>query len=298
VASNRIDSEEENENEINVTVSNNQFKNTQSQLKEVIDNSNTDNTNYLNSEDNIQTNSLLNKIEDFKVEKLIQLANKDEYPHKLFIIEGKEYFYTPVCHFFKSDSIFVNKPKTVKFECKIKNCVLNCSFGALTNLNKHLFKHDESRRWYKKYQDHLGVKPSTGLTDGQLNLIKLFVSSYQSLNLLKNEYFRKLCSNSVHIPSEVYFRYDFLKEVIEKLHHEIEVLLKKALVVTLIPDIWESNLIHRLGLGVTLVFDSFDRQLLIIGIEIIQGSNAEAIKITTESIINKYDFDKKKIRSI
>jgi hypothetical protein len=98
-------------------------------LKEVIDNSNTDNTNYLNTEDKIRTNSLLNKIEDFKVEKLIQLANKDEYPHKLFIIEGKEYFYTPVCHFFKSDSIFVNKPKTVKFECKIKNCVLNCSFN-------------------------------------------------------------------------------------------------------------------------------------------------------------------------
>ena len=131
-----------------------------------------------------------------------------------------------------------------------------------------------------------------------LFLIKLFVSSNQSLNLLKNEYFRKLCSNSVHILSEVYFRYDFLKEVIEKLHHEIEVLLKKALVVTLIPDIWESNLIHRLGLGVTLVFDSFDRQLLVIGIEIIQGSNVDELKITTESIINKYDFDKKKIRSI
>ena len=110
-----------------------------------------------------------------------------------------------------------------------------------------MLKHDESRRWYKNYQDHLGVKPSTGLTDGQLNLIKLVVSSYQSLNLLKNEYFRKLCSNSVHIPTELYFRYEFLKEVIEKLHEEIETLLKKALVVTLIPDIWESNLIHRLG---------------------------------------------------
>jgi hypothetical protein len=46
---------------------------------------------------------------------------------------------------------------------------------------------------------------------------------------------------------------------------------------------------------VTLVFDSFDRQLLVIGIDIIQVSNAEAIKITTESIINKYDFDKKKL---
>ena len=57
-------------------------------------------------------------------------------------------------------------------------------------------------------------------------------------------------------------------------------------------------MIHRLGLGVTLVFDSFDRQLLVIGKEIIQGSNADELKITTESIINMYDFDKKKIRSI
>ena len=47
----------------------------------------------------------------------------------------------------------------------------------------------------------------------------------------------------------------------------------------------------------TLIFDYFDRQLFVIGIEIIQGSNAEAIKFATESIVNKYDFDKKKIRS-
>ena len=91
----------------------------------------------------------------------------------------------------------------------------------------------------------------------------------------------------------MYFRYDFLKEVILKLPDEIEILLKKALIVTLIPGIWESNFIHRLGLGVTLIFDSFDRQLLLIGIEIIQGINAESIKLTTESIINQYEFDKK-----
>jgi hypothetical protein len=169
------------------------------------------------------------------------MAIKDEYLHKLFSLREKNIFIHQVVIFSNQNQFLLIN---LKFECKIKNCVLNCSFGALTNLNKHLFKYNESRRWYKKYQDHLGVKPSTGLTDGHVNLVKLLVSSYQSLNLLKNEYFRKLCS--VHIPSEVYFRYDFLKEVIEKLHHKIAVLLKKALVVTLIPDIWESYLIHRL----------------------------------------------------
>jgi hypothetical protein len=44
---------------------------------------------------------------------------------------------------------------------------------------------------------------------------------------------------------------------------------------------------------VSLVFDSFDRQLLVVGIEVLHGSNVEAIKITTESIVTKYDFVKK-----
>jgi hypothetical protein len=46
---------------------------------------------------------------------------------------------------------------------------------------------------------------------------------------------------------------------------------------------------------VTLVFDSFNRHLFVIGIEIIPRSNAEAKKITTESIVNKYDFEKNKL---
>ncbi len=89
-------------------------------MKEVIDNSNTDNTNYLNTEDKIRTNSLLNKIEDFKVEKLIQLANKDEYPHKLFIIEGKEYFYTPVCHFFNQIQFLLINLKLSSLSVKLR----------------------------------------------------------------------------------------------------------------------------------------------------------------------------------
>ena len=142
VASNRIESDDENENQSNSSVPNNQFKSTQSQLKEVIDNSKTDSNNSSSSVVIIQTNSKQNEINDLKVENLIELANKNEFPHKLFIIEGKEHLYTPVCHFFKSETIFANKPKSVKFECIIKKCVLNCSFGAFTNLNKHLLKHD------------------------------------------------------------------------------------------------------------------------------------------------------------
>ena len=134
MALNIIESDDENDNESNTTVSNNQFKNTQiNQLKDVTESSKTsDNSNSVVI---IQTNSTQNINEDLNVEKLTQLASKDEFPHKRFIFEGKEHFYTPVCHFFKSETTFINKPKSVKFECKIKNCVLNYSFGALSNLN-------------------------------------------------------------------------------------------------------------------------------------------------------------------
>ena len=107
-----------------------------------------------------------------------------------------------------------------------------------------------------------------------------------------------MISESVNIPSEFYFRYDFLQIVIQQLHDEIEKLLDKSLVVTLVPDIWEKNFDHRLGLGAILTFDSFERQLLIIGIEIIESSNAEKIKLVTESIVNNYKFDKHKIKGM
>ena len=124
----------------------------------------------------------------------------------------------------------------------------------------------------------------------------MFVSSYQSLALISNEYFRKLISNTVSIPSLFYFRYDFLQKVIDNLHKEIETILKEALIVTLIPDIWEKNFFHRLGLGAVVTTASFDRQLLIIGVELIEGRTAEAVKKVTESIVNKYNFDKNKVK--
>jgi hypothetical protein len=69
----------------------------------------------------------------------------------------------------------------VTFICKTKNCELNCKLGALTNLNKHLYKHEQSRNWYKKYKDHIGFDIKSELTEGQLNLTKLFASTYQVL---------------------------------------------------------------------------------------------------------------------
>jgi hypothetical protein len=114
--------------------------------------------------------------------------------------------------------------------------------------------------------------------------------------MILNEYFRRLINNTVEIPYLYYFRYDFLQMVIEHLHYEITIILNDALIVTLIPDIWEKHLIHRLGLGTIVTSATFERQLLVIGIEIIEGSNAEEVKKVTKSIVNKYQFDKNKVK--
>ena len=272
----------------------------------VVDNDNTasnESHNQLNGtiiENNHVTEKNNQVPDELSLKQLFELANKDEFPFKVFIFNKEISYITPVTHFFTTETrIFEEKPdRCIEFKCKINDCKLHCKLGALTNLNHHLRIHEDSRNWYFKYQKHKGNKNSNPLTEGQLNLVKLFVTSYQSLSMLSNEWFRKLINNSVEIPSEFYFRYDFLGRVINSLHDVIEDLLKKAVVVTIIPDIWEKNLNHRLGLGATLTFDSFEKELLILGVELIEGNNAEAIKKVTENIVNGYSFDKNKIKGI
>ncbi len=87
-----------------------------------------------------------------------------------------------------------------------------------------------------------------------------------------------------------------MKTVVENLHGAIQNILQESLIVTLIPDIWENNFIHRLGLGGIVTSATFERQLLIIGIEMIEGSGAEKVKQVTESIVNNYDFNKANLK--
>jgi hypothetical protein len=200
-----------------------------------------------------------------------------------------------VTHFYKSTKNFDNEPDKVELVCKIgKGCKFSCKLGEFTNLNKHLLIHPESRAWYHSYRSW-NKNFKYGLTNGQLNLVKFFVSSYQILSDLQNQHFRQLIDSSIKIPSYVYFRNSFLPEVCEMLSKELETKLKEAKYVTIIPDVWEYNFVHRLGLGATLVYDSFQTDLVILGIEVIAGSSAEEVKPVIESIINRYSFDKNKI---
>ncbi len=95
------------------------------------------------------------------------------------------------------------------------------------------------------------------------------------------------------------FRYVILPAVMNKMHSEFKRRLKAASFVTLITDCWIScsfSNIEFLGLGAQLIDTSFDKQLIIIGmVELVGGHNAENIQ-AIETIINKYKFDKNKIK--
>lgn len=266
-----------------------------------INTSNSQNLEFISEENNIENEKNKDIPAELNPSDLYKLGDNDQYPRKVFIYDGKINYITPVTHLFTTKTrVFKTKPtEAIEFKCKLDNShIIHCKFGELTNLNHHMFIHQESRLWYNKYKNNNKKDKDSKLTSGQLDIIKLFVSTYQSLSMISNEHFRKLISNTVDIPCLYYFRYDFLETVIEHLHGKITEILDESLIVALVPDIWENNLIHRLGLGAIVTSATFERQLLVIGVEIIEGSSAETVKKTTESIVNKYKFDKHKVRGI
>jgi hypothetical protein len=127
---------------------------------------------------------------------MMDRAKKNVFPKRTFIINGRKKLVTPVTYFFECETVFEHKPNKVSFVCKTCKSLYNEIFGALTNLNKHVQTHKETRQWYLLYQQHLG---STQITPEQLDFVKFFISSYQNLSILDNEYLFRLLRPSLAI---------------------------------------------------------------------------------------------------
>jgi len=95
------------------------------------------------------------------------------------------------------------------------------------------------------YQNHSSEKM---ITEDMLDFVKFFISTYQSMSDLENDYLYRLLKPSLKIDGYFYFRNSFLPRVVLLLKDEITKLLKKSVAITLIPDIWEHNREHFLGL--------------------------------------------------
>ncbi len=87
-----------------------------------------------------------------------------------------------------------------------------------------------------------------------------------------------------------------MPRVVLLLKDEITKLLKESVAITLIPDIWEHNREHFLGLGASIINLYYEKDLAILGVEPIERNSAEFIKACIEKIINTYDFPEDKIK--
>ena len=78
---------------------------------------------------------------ELDIKKLKDLAAKNEFPKKLFLIENKIKSFTPALHFLSSNRKFEKSPsENVEFICKICNAKLKAPLAKHTNLNKHHWK--------------------------------------------------------------------------------------------------------------------------------------------------------------
>ena len=224
---------------------------------------------------------------------MLSLAAKKIFPAKVFKFGGVKKKYSPVYQFFDCNTKFDNKPREkILFVCKIHSCKEKAKIGESTNLIKHLATHGESRKWCKMFSLNKNIIQRDKLTEGKLNLIKFFISSNQSMLVLENDWLRLLISPSVEISSYHYFRNFFLNEVTDMVTEAISAKLANAFSLTIIPDIWEHNGDHYLGLGGTVIYDNFEKEIYILGITEVLGNSAEHIKPAIEFIVDKFTFDK------
>ena len=115
------------------------------------------------------------------------------------------------------------------------------------------------------------------------------------MNELENSFLRKLLV--FNLPSRKTFMSKILPQVSDNLTNRLKEKLKDAQSMCLIVDLW-SNLSNQnyLALAVSVIFKDFSKEIRVIGMVPTNGSsNAESIKDCIEQIVNKYEFDKRKI---
>ena len=87
--------------------------------------------------------------------------------------------------------------------------------------------------------------------------------------------------------------------IVDSLNSEMDYMCEEAVSIALIPDGWKqpSMSLEFMGLGAFIINNSFEKRLLVLGMgDISSGHTAEQTRDTIENIVNKFKFDKSKIR--
>ena len=113
-----------------------------------------------------RSNSLIGRSQ-YSISEMFDMAKRNMFPQK-FIYYGKDFSqkkaYTSVLNFYDHREKFNEKPLSKQkfdFTCIISECKLVASFGAVSNLNTHLLKHDSTKAWYKSYKKTKKIEVNT-----------------------------------------------------------------------------------------------------------------------------------------
>ena len=133
-------------------------------------------------------------------------------------------------------------------------------------------------------------------------IVKAFISTNTSLNHVEDVDYEEMINHDrteeLKIPSAATFRTNIVPEVMRLLTQEIEKKLENAVAITLIVDMWTTRMMTDfIALGASLMYDNFKQEIIIIGMKRMkQAHTAEYIKICIEEMVNKYNFNKSKIK--
>ena len=121
-------------------------------------------------------------------------------------------------HCFNHIQQFQKRPDQIQFHCKeclnegnnkTSITVKITPKADFTNLNKHLNIHKKTREWYDLYlnNNNLKIKNEKIITNGDLSVIKFFITADTAINQLKNDFLRDMLDPSIKIYSHYTFRY-------------------------------------------------------------------------------------------
>jgi len=225
---------------------------------------------------------------ELTIDKIIKLANKNQFPKKLITIANEEHYYTATLNFFEFVDKYTKIPEeNVEFKCKICNNTFHAVIGKTRNLNKHLKTHENLDEWHQKYSSSNKRGEEKIIDDKTLTLVKYFISSNAALKELKNKWLRELISVQI-LPGPHSFRTTILPQVYQKLRDEIEKRLKKASTVCLLTDLWcNTQTTDFIGLCGVLTSHSFEREILVIDMIRMPSKRhtAENIKFAIEQMV-------------
>ncbi len=131
----------------------------------------------------------------------------------------------------------------------------------------------------------------------KFSLVKFFIDANMPMKALESVHLREMVDSRL---AKFSFRERILPDIIQHLESVIATKLQSAHSIHIITDIWTSNTMADFeAAGAVLTYENLRRELIVIGMERMWGPHtAENIKDALQTLINKYEFDKPKIRSV